>query len=320
MPQFGTSLLITGPEALLAQRIVARVIAEARRQQPDADLNEITASALEDTMLSEVVGGSLFSSKIIAVIDDVGSCPPSVVDQLVEVARNPPEDLCLLLVHQGGNKGKGLIDKLKKAKVPVETAASIKPWELPRFVVEEAKQSRIRISQDAAGELVSAVGNDLRALAAAVAQLASDADQGEIDANLIRRYFAGRAEVTSFAVADAVLAANATVAMERLRWALSTGAAPVLVTSAMAGAFRGMGRYVDAQGSRMSSNDLARQLGIPPWKMKDYARTSRYWGAGSIAGAIQLIAVADAQVKGAATDPAFALERMVLGVLALSRR
>lgn len=320
MPAFGSSLLITGPEALLASRAVARTIADARREHPDADLNEIAAAELEDTMLSEVVGGSLFSANIIAVIDDVGACPAGVVDQLVEVARNPPEELCLVLVHQGGNKGKGLIDKLKKAKVPVETVASVKPWDLPRFVVEEAKRSRIRISQDAAGELVSAVGNDLRALAAAVSQLAADTEQGEIDAQLIGRYFAGRAEVTSFAVADAVLAANATVAMERLRWALSTGAAPVLVTSAMAAGFRGMGKYVDAQGSRMSSNDLARQLGIPPWKMKDYARTSRYWGAGAIAGAIQLIAVADAQVKGAATDPAFALERMVLGVLALARR
>ncbi|SHI67356.1 DNA polymerase III, delta subunit [Tessaracoccus bendigoensis DSM 12906] len=320
MPAFGSSLLITGPETLLAQRLVAATVAKARKEQPDSDLNEISASELEDTMLSEVVGGSLFSSNIIAVIDDVGACPAGVVDQLVEVARNPSEDLCLILVHAGGNKGKGLIDKLKKAKVPTESVATVKTWELPKFVVEEAKRQKMRISQDAAGELVSAVGNDLRALAAAVSQLAADSDQEQIDSDLIRRYFAGRAEVTSFAVADAVLAVNATVAMERLRWALSTGVAPVLVTSAMAGAFRGMGKYIDAQGSRISSNDLARQLGLPPWKMKDYARTSRYWGPGSVAGAIQLIAVGDAQVKGAATDPAFALERMVLGVLALARR
>lgn len=320
MSSFGSTLLITGPEAFLAQRAVARTRAAALKERPEADVNEITAAELEDTMLSEVVGGSLFSSDIVAVIDDVGACPPGVVDQLVEVAKNPGDELCLILVHHGGNKGKGLIDKLKKAKVPTEPVAAFKAWELPKFVAEEAKRNRIRISQDAAGELVSAVGNDLRALASAVAQLASDSDGGEIDAGLIKRYFAGRAEVTSFAVADAVLAGNATVAMERLRWALSTGAAPVLVTSAMAGAFRGMGKYIDAQGSRMNSNDLARQLGLPPWKMKDYARTSRLWGPGSVAGAIQLIAVGDAEVKGAATDPAFALERMVLGVLALARR
>ena len=48
--------------------------------------------------------------------------------------------------------------------------------------------------------------SDLRALAAAVTQLAVDAESGEIDKALIHRYFAGRAEASSFKVADAVLA------------------------------------------------------------------------------------------------------------------
>lgn len=316
---FGTSLLITGPESLLASRLVAETKRRALAAHPEADINEIQATELADSMLSEVVGGSLFSSHIIAIIDDVGACPPEVVDQLVAIAADPPEDLCLILVHQGGMKGKGLIDKLKKAKVKVEQVAAIKPWELPKFVAEEAKRHKVRISQEAAGELVAAVGHDLRSLAGAVSQLASDAGSGEIDVPIIRRYFAGRAEVTSFAVADAVLAGNASLALERLRWALSTGAAPVLVTSAMAGAFRGMGRYLDAQGSRMSDADLARQIGVPFWKIKDYSRAARNWQSASVASAIRLIGTADGEVKGAATNADFALERMVLGVLKLRR-
>lgn len=316
---FGTSVLITGPESLLAQRVVDDTTARALEAHPEADVNEITADQLEDAMLSEVVGGSLFTPYIVAVIDDVGACPPQVVDQLVAVAVDPPEELCLILVHHGGMKGKGLIDKLKKAKVRTEAVAAPKQWELPKFVAQEAKRHGIRIGQEAAGELVAAVGHDLRSLAAAVGQLAADSDGGEIDSGLIRKYFAGRAEVTSFAVADAVLAGNASLALERLRWALSTGAAPVLVTSAMAGSFRGLGKYLDAQGSRMSDADLARQIGLPPWKMKDYAKASRVWQTGGVAEAIRLIAVADADVKGAATSADYALERMVLGVLKLRR-
>lgn len=316
---WGTALLITGPEALLAHRLVAETKARALAAHPEADVNEISAEELEDSMLSEVVGGSLFSSHIVAVIEDVGGCPPSVVDQLVAVASNPPEDLCLILVHPGGMKGKGLIDKLKKAKVRTETVAAVKPFELPRFVGDEARRRGVRIGPDAAGELVAAVGHDLRSLAAAVEQLASDGDSGEIDAALVKRYFAGRAEVTSFAVADAVLAGNPSLALERLRWALSTGAAPVLITSALAGALRGMGKYLEAQGLRMSEGDLARQLGIPPWKLKDYAKHSRLWQAGGVADAIRLVARADGEVKGAATNADFALERMVLGVLRLRR-
>lgn len=317
---FGTALLVTGPEQLLASRIVEARRKQALIEQPGADVNRINATELQGSMLGEVVGGSLFSSHILAIIDDVGACPPEVVDQLVALAVDPGEELCLVLVHEGGNKGKGLIDKLKKAKVPTETVAAVKAWELPNFCQAEAKRLHVQFSADAAGALVSAVGADLRALTAAIAQLADDAGGEAIDTKLIQRYFAGRAEVTSFAVADAVLAGNTALAMERLRWALNTGAAPVLVTSAMAGAFRGMGKYLDAQGSRMNEYDLARQLGVPPWKLKDYAKTQRNWHQSGVSAAIKLIATADAEVKGAATNADYALERMVLGVVGLRRR
>lgn len=316
---FGTSLLITGPESLLAQRIVERTKKEALAAHPEADVNEILASELEDSMLAEVVGGSLFASHIIAIIDDVGACPASVVDQLVAVAVDPPEELCLILVHQGGVKGKGLIDKLKKGKVRTETVAAPKAWELSSFVMDEAKRHRISLRKDAADEIVASVGHDLRALAGAVNQLADDAEGKEIDSALVKRYFAGRAEVTSFAVADAVMAGNTSLALERLRWALGTGVPPVLVTSALASSFRGMGKYLDAQGSRMSGPDLARHIGVPPFKIKDLSAQSRNWQQGGVAEAIKLVAIADGEVKGAATDPEFALERMVLSVLRLRR-
>lgn len=319
MTAFGTALLVSGTEQLLAARLVEARRKEALAEQPGADVNRIDATELQSSMLAEVVGGSLFSSHIVAIIDDVGATPHEVVDQLVATAVDPGPDLCLILVHEGGNKGKGLVDKLKKAKVPMETVAAVKSWELPKFCQAEARRQQVALSPDAANALVAAIGTDLRALVSAISQLADDAGGAEIDARFIGRYFAGRADVTSFAVADAVLAGNSSLAMEKLRWALTTGAAPVLVTSAMAAAFRGMGKYLDAQGSRMNEYDLARQLGVPPWKLKDYSRNSRNWQSGGVAAAIKLVAAADADVKGAATSAEYALERMVLGVLAQRR-
>ncbi|MGO1384136.1 MAG: DNA polymerase III subunit delta [Arachnia sp.] len=316
---FGSALLVTGGEQLLASRAVESRREAATREQPAAEVNRINALELGTSMLSEVVGGSLFSSHIVAIIDDVGATPPEVVDQLVAVAKDPGDELCLILVHEGGNKGKGLIDKLKKARIETESVVAPKAWELPKFCAREAKRLKINLGQEAADALVAAVGTDLRALTAAMSQLADDAGGAQIDAKFVSRYFAGRVEVTSFAVADAVLAGNTALAMERLRWALNSGAAPVLVTSAMAGAFRGMGKYLDAQGSRMNEYDLARQIGVPSFKMKNYSSVSRNWQQAGISAAIKLIALADADVKGAATNADYALEKMVLGVLANRR-
>lgn len=314
---FGSTLLITGSESLLTLRLVDERKAAALAEMPEAQVNRITGAALGDAMLSEVAGGSLLASHTIAIIDDVGSTPPEAVDALVALAKQPAEELCLLLVHEGGLKGKGLLDKLKKAKVELVKVEAPKPWNLPRTCVDEAKRLGVKMSLDAGGALVAAVGTDLRSLVAAVAQLAADADRKVIDESLIARYFAGRAEVTSFAVVDAVLAGNASEGLERLRWSLGTGTAPVLFTSAFAGAFRALGQLLDARGN---PPDLAARMGVPPFKVKDYQRQARHWSGAAVAAAIGIIARTDAEVKGAAISAEYALEKMVLDVLALRHR
>ncbi|PIE20997.1 MAG: DNA polymerase III subunit delta [Arachnia propionica] len=320
MSVFGSCLLVTGPEQFLAQREVAERRQVALAEQPEAQVNQVPASSLADSMLAEVVGSSLFASHVVAVIEDVGATPLEVVDQLVAVAADPGESLCLILVHEGGNKGKALITKLKKAGVEVITVATPKPSAVPDFCAAEARRLGLKLSREATHSLIDAVGRDLRSLAAALQQLRDDAETKVIDPGLIQRYFAGRAEVTSFNVADAVLQGNTPKALEQLRWALHTGAEPVLITSAVARAFRSMGKYLDVASLRLRGAEAANHVGIPPWKMRDYSSLSRYWPRSSVEAALQLIAVADAEVKGAATNPEYALERMVLQILRHRRR
>ncbi|WP_296138254.1 DNA polymerase III subunit delta [uncultured Tessaracoccus sp.] len=320
MSVFGSTVLITGNESLLAERAVEARRAKALEEVPEAEVHHVGADELGDQMLSEVVGSSLFASHVIAIIDDVGACPTDVTDQLLAVARDPGPELALVLVHGGGNKGRGFVDKLRKARVEVQKVEAPKPWETWRFVAQEARHHRLRMGQETAEALVAAVGSDLRTVAAAVAQLELDTDRDEIDVALVRRYFAGRSEMSSFSVADAVLAGHPTLAFERLRWAIETGTAHVLVIAALAKNFRAMGKYLDAQGTRMSDRDMASRIGVPFFKVKDYHRYARQWDARGVAHAIERIAEGDAQVKGAATDADFALEACVLGVLAERRR
>lgn len=187
------------------------------------------------------------------------------------------------MVHPGGNKGRGLVDKLRKAKAGVVEVVAPKAWELPKFVQAEARAARVGMESDAAQTLVDAVGNDLRALAGAVSQLASDWAGERLSSEMISRYFQGRAEVTSFAVSDAVLAGQTGQALERLRWALDLGVAPVLVTSALANGLRSLGRYLDVRAERMSDIEMSRIVGVPPWKVKTLARQSRLWSETAVA-------------------------------------
>ena len=315
---FGRVTLVSGPEGLLADRAVATLLAEIRQESPEVEVSRTEADRLDPSRFAEMTSASLFATRRAAVVSDLANLPVELVDDVLALARAPLDDLALVLVHGGGQKGKGLLDKLKAAKVQVVDAPAVKPWELPQFVSAEARRAGASIDPAAAQSLVDAVGHDLRSLAGAVSQLVSDGEGGAITETQIRRYFGGRSEVTSFAVADAALAGRTGVAMEQLRWAIATGVAPVLVTSALASGLRGLGRLVTAP-SGLRETDLAREVGVPPWKLKTMRSQARGWDQGGLATALKAVAVADAEVKGAAEDPAFALERVVLTV-ARSRR
>ena len=56
----------------------------------------------------------------------------------------------------------------------------------------------------------------------------------------------------------------------------------MLVTSALAGSLRGLGKYLELRSARMPDNDLARQVGVPPWKLKDLSRLSRDWSSQAV--------------------------------------
>lgn len=310
---YGRVLLVSGPESLLADRAIDELVAAARAADPEVEVTETDAARLDAGLLAELTGGSLFSSHRVAVVRDLAQLPADLVDAMTRLATAPVEDLALVLVHGGGVKGKGLLDKLKKAKVRVVDCPAVKAWELPQFVTAEVRRAKGTVDSEAAQFLVEAIGHDLRSLAAGVAQLLADSDDQVITVALVRRYFGGRSEVTSFAVADATLAGRTGIAMEQLRWALSTGVPPVLVTSALASGLRGLGKLVSA-GSNLREADLAREVGVPPWKLKSLRSQARGWDQGSLARAIRIVAEADADIKGAADDAGFALERAVLAV------
>jgi len=309
----GTVTLVTGGEEFLAERTVSSVVAALRGADSEADVTEIDASDLGPGALAELTSPSLFAASRAVVVRGLQDLPAESVDRVVGYAGAPAPDIALVLVHGGGQKGKGVLDKLRKAKAVEVKSEAPRPWELPRFVAAEVRAASGRIDEDAASALVDAVGTDLRGLAGAAAQLAADFPGQQIDTAAVRSYFGGRAEVKGFAVADAALAGELPSALEQLRWALGNGVAPVLLTSAFASGLRGLARLVSApRGLREA--DLAREVGVPPWKLKSLRVQARGWSPPGLAQAITAVARADADVKGASDDPGHALERMVLAV------
>jgi DNA polymerase-3 subunit delta len=207
-----------------------------------------------------------------------------------------------------------MLDGLRAARVrEIVCERLTRPDDQVAFVRSEVASAGGRIDEAAARRLVEAVGGDLRGLASAAAQLAADAEHGLVDDAVVGTYFEGRAEVKGWAVADRAVEGRTVDALEQLRWALETGTDPVLVTAALATAVRSLARLSGApRGVRDA--DLARDLGVPPWKLRILRAQLRGWTPSGLVRAIRAVAAADLQVKGGGNDPTLALTTAVVEI------
>ena len=308
--------VVVGDEELLIERAIAASVGPARAAE--ADVRELVATELEPGQLAEMTSPSLFGDQPLLVVREVDQAGKAIADELVAACRDAADadDARLVLVHRGGARGKATLDAaLGYGARRIDCMKITKQSERIEFVRAEVRAAGKTMTDDGARALVDAVGNDLRDLAAACAQLGTDTD-GRIDAALVARYYRGRAEANGFAVADRAIEGRLGEALEQLRWALAVGTAPVLVASALAQGLRAVAKVGSATQRGLRGAELAREVGLPPWKIDRVRSQLRGWNEAAVGRAVHAVAEADAQVKGGGTDAAYALEKAVMAVVA----
>ena len=299
--------LILGAEAALADRALNKVLAQLKEEKA-----EITTIFAGDALLGDIADAlapSLFSERRALIIRDLQDLPDEAKDELTRYLGEPDANTTVVFIHKGGVKGKALLDAIKKAKPETIACDALKKEaEKEGFVRDLFLDLGRKASPGAVKALVGALGGDLRELQQAASQIALDAPAGVIDEAMVDKFHQGRVETTGFDVADATLDGNLPVALVCLRSALETGTDPVMVTSAIASSIRSLAK-VSGAANGAKSFELAGQLAMAPWQIDKARRQLQGWTPRGLSRAVQAIALADAQVKGASSDPIYALEK-----------
>lgn len=195
-------------------------------------------------------------------------------------------------------------------------ARIVKPAERARFVRDEFAALRARVDEDTVTALLDAVGSDVRELAATCSQLVADT-AGQVDVAAVQRYHSGKAEVKGYEIAEKAVCGDVAGALETLRWAMLRGEPHVVLADALAEAVHTIGRVAPLSGD---ANRLAGELRMPPWRVQKVQRQARRWSRETVAAAMVTVAALNADVKGAAADPDYALEAAVRTVAELADR
>lgn len=304
-------ILLHGGESLLVDRALSRILSF----RPGAQIIYLESGEIELGAITDALAPSLFGEDRIVVIRGIQDLTVELQAELLGYLQTPDDSVTLTLWHKGGVKGKAFLDAVKKLNPEIIACDGIKKeTEKLEFVQSEFKRLDRKITAGAISSLVAALGSDLRELSGACSQLASDVASGKkIEVSDVDRYYQGRIETTGFDVADAVLDGKVDLALISLRNALATGVDPVLIISALANSIRTLVK-VSGASRGVKSFDLASSLGLPPWQIDKARRQLGGWSPATLATSVITIAQADADIKGAAADSGYALERAIIKV------
>ncbi|MDR6861707.1 DNA polymerase III subunit delta [Phycicoccus sp. 3266] len=305
-------VLIAGPEGVLAERALASTLEELKATAPDLEVVRLAAATYEAGSIGIHASPSLFGGEKCLVVEDLDEAPDELQEDLLAFLAAPEPDVTLVVTHKSGQRGKKVLDTLKKSKARVLDAPAIKTdRDKSEFATHEFRRAGRKVTPDAVRALIEAVGKDVRELAAACSQLVADTT-GVVDEELVARYHGGKVEATGFRVADAAVAGQTGEALRLLRHAIATGVDPVPIVAVLAQQLRQLVK-VGAAG-RGRSADVARELGMAPWQVDKARRGLSGWGPEGLAEAIQAVAQADFEVKGGGRDPVYAVERAILTI------
>ena len=310
----GAVVLVTGSAEFLAERVVTQARDALRDDDPSADFTEVDGGALDLGGFAEMTSPSLFAVSRGVVIRGVDLLPEPMHEPLLDYVAAPSDEVAMVLVHPGGQRGSGLLDKLRKAGAREVKAEAPKPWQLGQWAIGEARRLGTALDDEAADALVLAVGADLRALASALEQLVTDNPGQRLDAG------AGARGVRGSRRGEELRHRRSRHRGRRggCAGAAALGAEPAGAAAAGHGGVRrdpapaGAARLRTARAARRRPRPRGRLQSVPA---QAAARPDPRLGPAGWARAMDAVADADAAIKGAEADGGHALERMVLAVV-----
>jgi len=315
-PVLAPVVLVRGPEELLRERAIASVIALARQADPTTEVIALPAAGYVAGSLVGATSPSLFGEPKVVVIEAAEAGNAALDTDVIAYLDQPDPDAVVIVEHGGGVRGKKMLDAIVASKAPVLAAAEVKrDADKIAFVNGELRAAGRRADPEAVQALVAAVGSDLRELAVAATQLATDTS-GTISRQIVEQYYGGRVEASGFAVADAAISGDVGAAVALLRHALATGGQPVALLGALAMKLRTLAKVAALRsGTSLGSGRLtARDLGLQEWQIRNAQRDLSGWDTAALGRAIQAVAEADASLKTGRLEPDYAVERAVLAV------
>lgn len=298
-------VVIAGPEPGLVRQILARTLQRLADQAQDDqfEIEQLDANGpgAADAVIDLAVP-TLFGTPRTLVVRRVESAPEAVQEALRSTIEQGPNGT-LVITHEGGQRGTGIINTAQKHDAHVVKVKKIWPDALPEVIVDHARRAGVRLTDDGAQALIDARGSSLDELFASAEQVMQDSDDDTITGDTVRAMFGGHGQMSAFDIADAAFLGKTSHCLAGLRTLVAADGAASACVVTVAALSTVLRRLAKMPAGRASDYDLARRLGVPPRAVGKLRQQAQCWPhPADLAAVTVALAHADAAVKGGMID------------------
>jgi DNA polymerase-3 subunit delta len=218
VPSFKAAYLIHGDDhgRIAERRARLRTVAESVSGVAGLELFE------DDTASPDVVATALDAMTLalgwrFIIVDGAERWKDKDLDALESAVKGIAPETTVAFFAREDNRARApqrLHAMVLAAEGTIDAEDSVKPWELPKWVLARARELGTELEPDAARALIGHVGERQQRLLRELEKLALGAEEGvRLDAEAIEELTAPSAERRSWAVADALVAGDAAAAV-----------------------------------------------------------------------------------------------------------
>jgi DNA polymerase III subunit delta len=217
MPSFKPTYLIHGDDhGRIAERR-ARLRSMAERESGTQGVELFEGEGATPEAVANALNALTFAlGRRFIIVDGVERWTDKQLDPLLAALTDiPPDTTVAFFAREDGRTKapKRLHDAIQNAGGDIAAEESVKPWELPKWVIARARELGLQLEPDTARALIAQVGDRQQRLLRELEKLALYAGPGaRIDASLLDELAAPSAEYRAWSLADTIVSGDAQAA------------------------------------------------------------------------------------------------------------
>jgi DNA polymerase III subunit delta len=237
------------------------------------------------------------------LVDDAGAWKAAGLGPLEAAMKEPPADTVLVLIVRG-KPLKQLVKLVQAAGGEVREEAAPKPWELPRWVAERAREEGLELDKEAAKALVALAGPGQQRLTREVEKLALAVHPARrAGADAVERLAAADCAPQAYELADALAAGDLGAAMALAEELELHGERPGRLMFPIVRRLRDVHRAAALLESGASEQQAAQALKAPPWLAKRTVSRAKKADRAVLERALCVMADLEVELRGGGERP-----------------